>query len=102
MTDLRARIDELKARAGDVPVDVYVMFDSHVDAMEMQERARHAGLHTRISTAPREIKSSCGVTVLVSSEEAERLERLAEDESLSYESFTPLVRQIDPRRDRYC
>jgi hypothetical protein len=102
MTDLRARIDALRAQSGDAAIDVYVMFESHVDAMEMQERARRAGLHTRISTAPRAIKSSCGVTVLVPSEEAERLERLARDEGLPYESFTPLVRQIDPRRDRYC
>ncbi|WP_283171622.1 DUF3343 domain-containing protein [Curtanaerobium respiraculi] len=99
---LEARIQAMRERVPGVPIDVYVMFDGHTDAMALHEAARAAGLHTRISAAPRAIKASCGVTVLVPAEEAEALESLAGERGLPYDSFNPLPRQIDPKRDRYC
>jgi hypothetical protein len=101
VSSLVERIEAVRRESGGV-VDVYVMFDSHTDAMAMHEAARGQGLHTRISTAPRAIKASCGVTVLVSASEAVALESLAGELGLPYESFNPLPRQFDARRDTYC
>lgn len=102
MSDLGERIEIVRRESGGAEVDVYVMFDSHTDAMAMHEAARARDLRTRISTAPRAIKASCGVTVLVPANEALALESLASELGLPYESFNPLPRQIDARRDTYC
>ncbi|MBQ9068346.1 MAG: DUF3343 domain-containing protein [Eggerthellaceae bacterium] len=79
-----------------------MLFESHTDAMDMFARVRSYGVDARISTTPRQARSSCGVALLVPSDQATQVERIAQEESLAYERIVALPCQINPKRDVYC
>ena len=99
---LRERIEQVKRDNPDVRVDCYVLFSSHTDAMQLFGLARAAGLDARISTTPRQARSSCGVALLVPCDVAEAVEAIALDEGAPFENIVPLPNQINPNRDVYC
>lgn len=88
--------------ATDGPVDCYVLFASHTDAMALYSLAKAKGLGARISTTPRDARSSCGVALLISCDDALAIEQLALDEPIPIEGIVPLPCQINPNRDVYC
>lgn len=90
-----------KANPG-VRIDCYVLFSSHTDAMQMYEFVHKEGIDARISTTPRQARSSCGVALLVPSEQALQTQQLVDAAHLSYERFVALPCQINPNRDVYC
>ena len=102
MTLLTQRIDEVQRENPEVRVDCYVLFSSHTDAMQLYEMARAAGLGARISTTPRQARSSCGVALLVSCDDAGAVMRVAERGNVPFENIVPLPNQINPNRDVYC
>ncbi|MBR0405358.1 MAG: DUF3343 domain-containing protein [Eggerthellaceae bacterium] len=79
-----------------------MLFESHTDAMQLYELSRAAGLGARISTTPRQARSSCGVALLVSCDEAKAVETIALDSNTPFENIVPLPNQITPHRDVYC
>ena len=99
---LQDRISEAQAAHPGVRIDCYVLFSSHTDAMQLYELVRSRGLGARISTTPRQARSSCGVALLVSCEEAAAVERVALEENVPYENIVALPNQINPNRDVYC
>lgn len=99
---LRERIEQAKQEHPGVRIDCYVLFSSHTDAMQLHSLARDAGLGVRISTTPRQARSSCGVALLVPCDEAEAVEAIALDEGVPFENIVPLPNQINPNRDVYC
>ena len=102
MTLLTQRIDEVQRDNPGVRVDCYVLFSSHTDAMQLYELVRAGGLGARISTTPRQARSSCGVALLVDCDDAVAVEHVARDNSVPIEGIVPLPNQINPRRDVYC
>lgn len=99
---LRERIEQVQEENPGVRIDCYVLFESHTDAMQLYELTRAAGLKTRISTTPRQARSSCGVALLVNRDEAEAVEKVALDTGTAFENIVPLPNQINPHRDVYC
>ena len=100
--DMAHRIREAEAAFPGRPIDCYMLFEDHTDAMAMYEAARGAGLRPRVSTTPRQAKACCGVALLVSRDEAQSMLDLAHVRSLAFEDMIALDRQIDPKRDKYC
>jgi hypothetical protein len=102
MGDLRARIEEVARANPGTRIDCYVLFESHTDAMELYGLARAAGLDARISTTPRQARSSCGVALLLNCDDACAVERIASGAHVPIEGIVPLPNQINPHRDVYC
>lgn len=100
--ELVERIRQVRQENPRIRVDCYVLFSSHTDAMELYEKARAAGLGARISTTPRQARSSCGVALLVNCDEAVAIEGVAHDGNVPIEGIVPLPNQINPNRDVYC
>ena len=100
--DLIGRIERTRREAPGVRVDCYVLFESHTDAMQLYELVRGAGYRARISTTPRQARSSCGVALLVDCDEAVAVEEVARVHGVAIEDIVPLPNQINPKRDVYC
>lgn len=100
--DIGQRIREAEIAFPGRPIDCYMLFEDHTDAMAMYEVARAAGFRPRISTTPRQAQACCGVALLVSREEAPAVLSLAYEQGMAFENMIALDRQIDPKRDRYC
>ena len=100
--ELNAHIDQVKRENPGVRIDCYVLFESHADAMELYGLVRASGLGARISTTPRQARSSCGVALLVSCDDAETIARVASDAAVPVENIVALPNQINPNRDVYC
>lgn len=101
-TELLRRIEAARLDNPDVRIDCYVLFSSHTDAMQLYELVRAAGLKARISTTPRQARSSCGVSLLVECDEAAAIGGIAQDNGVPIENIVPLPNQINPNRDVYC
>ena len=100
--ELHERIEQVKRENPGIRVDCYVLFSSHTDAMQLYGLVREAGLGARISATPRQARSSCGVALLVSCEDAGLVEDVASENGVPIEGIVPLPNQIDPHRDVYC
>ena len=100
--ELIRRIERVRNENPGVRVDCYVLFASHTDAMQLYGLARAAGIGARISTTPRQARSSCGVALLVDCGEAVAVEALAHEREVLIEGVVPLPNQIHPDRDVYC
>lgn len=83
-------------------IDCYVLFPGHTDAMQLYSLARAAGIRVRISATPRTARSSCGVSLLASCDDADIIEKMAREGGVPLEAIVALPRQIDSMRDRYC
>ena len=99
---LEERIRQARQDNPGVRIDCYVLFSSHTDAMQLYECARSKGLGARISTTPRQARSSCGVALLVSCDEAAAVGQAAREAGVPFEDIVPLPNQINPHRDVYC
>lgn len=86
----------------DVVEDCYILFSSHTDGWRLYESARDAGCAVRISPTPRAARASCGVSLLASCDDVERIERLAQEEGIPLEGVARLPRQLNARRDMFC
>ena len=102
MDQLEQHIADVAAQYPDVRIDCYVLFSSHTDAMAMYTQARAAGIQARVSTTPRQARSSCGVALLVPREQALAIQQLAREQNLAHERIVALPCQINPHRDVYC
>lgn len=100
--DIEGRIRDAQAAYPGRPIDCYMLFEDHTDAMAMFQVARSEGLHPRVSTTPRQARACCGVALLVAREEARAMLSLAYGQGMAFENMIALDRQIDPRRDKYC
>ena len=99
---LGERIQQVREENPGVRIDCYVLISSHTDAMQLSGLERSAGLGARISTTPRQARSSCGVALLISCDEAESVEEIARVSDVPIEGIVPLPNQINPNRDVYC
>ena len=102
MEDLKSQIERVRRENPGVRIDCYVLFESHTDAMELYELARSIGCEARISTTPRQARSSCGVALLINCDHATTVEEAAIEHGVSFESIVVLPNQINPKRDVYC
>lgn len=100
--DIDARIRQAEAAFPGRPIDCYLLFEDHTDAMAMYEAARAQGLRPRVSTTPRQARACCGVALLVSRDEAHAVLDVAYKQGMAFEDMIALDRQIDPKRDVYC
>lgn len=100
--ELSERIEQTRRDNPDKRIDCYVLFSSHTDAMELYGLVRGSGLGARITTTPRQARSSCGVALLVDCDDALAIEGIAKDNGVPVENIVPLVNQINPNRDIYC
>ena len=96
------RIRQARREHPDARVDCYVLFSSHTDAMELYGIARENGLGARISTTPRQARSSCGVALLIDCDDAIAVDEIARSKAVPIEGIVPLPNQINPHRDVYC
>ena len=99
---LEERIQTARRENPGTRIDCYVLFSSHTDAMELYEHARAEGIGARVSTTPRQARSSCGVALLVSCDDAAAVESVALRDGIPFENIVPLPNQINPDRDVYC
>ena len=102
MLNLEERVAKVRLENPGIRVDCYVLFASHTDAMQLYELARAAGLGARVSTTPRQARSSCGVALLVECDQARAIQEVADGNGVPIEDIVPLPNQINPRRGVYC
>ena len=100
--ELDGRIEQVRREHPGVRVDCYVLFSSHTDAMELYGLVRGNGLGARISTTPRQARSSCGVALLIDCDDALSVDAIASGGAIPVEGIVPLPNQINPNRDVYC
>lgn len=86
----------------EAPVDCYVLFRSHTDGLALYGALRDAGVGARISPTPRAARAECGMSLLVSCDDEERIRAAARMRGAHIEGVARLPRQIKPDRDRYC
>ena len=84
------------------PVDCYVLFRSHTDGLALYGALKGAGVGARISPTPRAARAECGMSLLVSCDDEERIRAVARGCGAHIEGVARLPRQIKPDRDRYC
>lgn len=97
-----AAIEQVQKSYPDCPVDCYLLFTSNSDAMSLYELAREKKIGVRVSPTPRAARATCGVSLLISCDDASTMEELAAAADIVLEGVVPLPRQIDAHRDRYC
>ena len=100
--ELEQHIQDVRRENPGVRVDCYVLFSSHTDAMQLYELSRAEGLKVRISTTPRQARSSCGVALLTDCDDAVAVRETALANNVPFENIVPLPNQINPNRDVYC
>ena len=96
------RVEQAKRDNPGVRIDCYVLFSSHTDAMQLYGLVRAAGMGARVSTTPRQARSSCGVALLIGCDDADAVARIADEGGVPFENIVPLPNQINPNRDVYC
>jgi hypothetical protein len=82
--------------------DFYVLFENHTDGMALYRYCRERGLRIRISPAPRAASVCCGMSLLVSTEEIDRVRDCIGESKIPVLKVVELERQINPKRDIYC
>ncbi len=80
----------------------YILFDSHEQAVRLHGILREAGLTTAISPTPRQASVCCGVSLMVSENEIERVRAYLAGHSCVYKSVERVEREFNARRDVYC
>lgn len=100
--ELEQHIQDVRRENPGVHVDCYVLFSSHTDAMQLYELSHAEGLKVRISTTPRQARSSCGVALLTDCDDAVAVRETALANNVPFENIVPLPNQINPNRDVYC
>ena len=88
-------------QGGDV-VDCYVLFRGHTDGLQLFQELKGAGVGAGIAPTPRAARATCGMSLLVSCEDVERIQEHAAACGVELEGVARLPRQINPHRDRYC
>ncbi len=83
-------------------MDCYVLFRSHTDGLALYGALKGAGVGARISPTPRAARAECGMSLLVSCDDEERIRAVARGCGAHIEGVARLPRQIKPDRDRYC
>lgn len=86
----------------EAPVDCYVLFRGHTDGLALFGALKGAGVDARISPTPRAARAECGMSLLVSCDDEERIRAVAQGCGAHIEGVARLPRQIKPDRDRYC
>ena len=84
------------------PVDCYVLFRGHTDGLALFGALKGTGVDARISPTPRAARAECGMSLLVSCDDEERIRAVALACGAHIEGVARLSRQICPDRDRYC
>lgn len=84
------------------PVDCYVLFRGHTDGLALFSALKDAGVGARIAPTPRAARATCGMSLLVSCDDEERIRDVARECGAHVEGVARLARQIRPDRDRYC
>ncbi len=82
--------------------DFYVLFENHTDGMALYRYCKDHGLRIRISPAPRAATVCCGMSLLVSPEEIDKVRFCIEESGVPILKVVELPRQINPKRDIYC
>ena len=100
--DIEQHIAEVASAHPGVRIDCYMLFSSHTDAMQMYTHLRSQHIDARVSTTPRQARSSCGVALLLPSDQARVAQEQAEAAQFAYERIVALPCQINPNRDVYC
>lgn len=81
----------------------YVLFDGYTDALALFNALRNAGVGVRVSPTPRQARSECGSALLLERcADRGRVEALASERGLAFQSIVELPCQINAARDRFC
>lgn len=92
----------LRQQDEEAPIDGYVLFGSHTEALALFDAAKKEGHGVRISPTPRAARSSCGIALLTPCDEVMDVFRIAQGKGIIVENLVALPRQINANRDRYC
>ena len=82
--------------------DFYVLFENHTDGMALYKYCKDRGLGVRISPTPRKASVCCGMSLLVTEEEINRVRDCIGESGIPVLRVVELERQINPKRDIYC
>ena len=80
----------------------YVLFDNHTQGLSLESLLRKAGLHPTIVPTPRALSKSCGVALLLRTDEVDAVRALIEQEGAPIQSIASVEQDINPYRDRFC
>lgn len=83
-------------------IDYYILFKNHTDAMTLYQFARQRQIKVRISPTPRQASLCCGVSLVITEREIERMIDCMAETRAAYLKIVPLERQFNPWRDQFC
>lgn len=74
--------------------DYYVLFPNHQEGLRLYRKLKDAGIKCTISPTPREASSFCGISLLVSEKNVEKVNRvLAENNYIKTEDIVKIKRK---------
>lgn len=82
----------------------YILFDNYEQCLTLHNLLDSGSIPNRIAPAPRGngCKASCGVSLLIESQDIDRAKSCADKNDASYTDIFEISGQINPLRDKYC
>ena len=79
----------------------YILFDTHTQAMELLDYLKTKALDVRVAPAPREAKSSCGVSILCDCNQIDCACKLASENNFQFSKTIKVEGNFNAKRDKY-
>jgi hypothetical protein len=74
--------------------DYYVLFPNHQEGLRLYRKLKDAGIKCTISPTPREASSFCGMSLLISEKNVEKVEKvLIENDNIKTEGIVKIKRR---------
>ncbi|MGM0378422.1 MAG: DUF3343 domain-containing protein [Bacillota bacterium] len=68
----------------------YILFENHIDGMELEKALKNRNIDFIISPTPRELSSSCGISIRIDLELKNKVKEVINEENLNFESIEKL------------
>lgn len=83
-------------------IQFYVLFHNHDNGMRLHKELKKAGLKSVIAPTPRAASTCCGISLLVQEDQLDEVRRCIEEHEIEILKIAEIVKDVNPRRDRYC
>lgn len=68
----------------------YILFDNHMDGLELEKALKNNQINFIISPTPRELSSSCGISIRIDLKLKDKVKEVIKKENLNFKSIKKL------------
>ncbi len=80
----------------------YILFHNHTQGLQLNTLLKDAGLKPIIVPTPRKLSQSCGIALMIPTDQLVETKAVIEREQAEILGIAVLPRDLNPLRDRYC